>query len=51
MGKYYLKYNPMEVREDVIKMVSGYKVDITINEEFRAGQEAPKTKIERINLN
>jgi hypothetical protein len=44
--KDYLKYNTMDVREDVIKMVSGYEVDITINEEFRAGQEPPKTKIE-----
>ncbi|MDR3595469.1 AAA family ATPase [Clostridium sp.] len=44
--KEYLKYNTMEVREDVIKMVSGYDVDIIINEEFRAGQEAPKTKTE-----
>ena len=40
------KYNTMDVREDVIKMVSGYDVDIIINEEFRAGQEPPKTKIE-----
>lgn len=44
--KGYLKYNIMDVREDVIKMVSGYEVDITINEEFRAGQDSPKTKIE-----
>jgi len=44
--KEYLKYNTMDVREDVIKMVSGYDVDIIINEEFRAGQEPPKTKIE-----
>jgi hypothetical protein len=44
--KEYLKYNTMDVREDVIKMVSGYDVDIIINEEFRAGQEAPKTKTE-----
>jgi len=44
--KEYLKYNTMDVREDVIKMISGYDVDIIINEEFRAGQEAPKTKIE-----
>ena len=42
----YLKYNIMDVREDVIKMVSGYDVDIIVNEEFRAGQEPPKTKIE-----
>lgn len=44
--KEYLKYNTMDVREDVIRMVSGYDVDIIINEEFRAGQEAPKTKTE-----
>ena len=44
--KNYLKYNTMDVREDVIKMVSGYDVDIIINEEFRAGQEPPKTKME-----
>lgn len=44
--KEYLKYNTMDVREDVIKMVSGYEVDVVINEEFRAGQEMPKTKIE-----
>lgn len=42
----YLKYNTMEIREDVIEMVSGGKIDIIINEEFRAGQEAPKTKKE-----
>ena len=40
----YLKYNTMEIREDVIEMVSGGKIDIIINEEFRAGQEAPKIK-------
>ncbi|MBB6714108.1 AAA family ATPase [Clostridium gasigenes] len=44
--KNYLKYNVMDVKEDVIKMVAGEVVDITIDEEFRAGQEAPKTKIE-----
>ena len=38
----YLKYNTMEIREDVIEMVSGGEIDIIINEEFRAGQEAPK---------
>lgn len=42
----YLKYNTMEIREDVIDMVSGGEIDIIINEEFRAGQEAPKTKKE-----
>ena len=42
----YLKYNTLEIREDVIRMVSGEEIDITINEEFRAGQGAPKTKEE-----
>ena len=42
----YLKYNVFDVREDVIRMVSGEEIDITIDEEFRAGQEAPKTKEE-----
>lgn len=44
--KEYLKYNTMEVREDVIEMVAGHEVDIIIDEEFRAGQEAPRTKVE-----
>ncbi|SDP67974.1 AAA family ATPase [Clostridium gasigenes] len=44
--KEYLKYNIMEIREDVIEMVSGGVIDITIDEEYRAGQEAPKTKEE-----
>ena len=43
---YYLKYNISEVRDDVIEMVSGNVVDIFIDEEFRAGQEAPKTREE-----
>ncbi|WP_297522554.1 AAA family ATPase [uncultured Clostridium sp.] len=38
----YLKYNILEVREDVIKMISGQDIE----EEFRAGQETPKTKEE-----
>ena len=42
----YLKYNTLEIREDVIRMVSGEEIDITINEEFRAGQGDPKTKEE-----
>ncbi|MGL5087756.1 MAG: AAA family ATPase [Clostridium sp.] len=42
----YLKYNTLEIRDDVIQMVSGQEVDITIDEEFRAGQDAPKTKEE-----
>ena len=42
----YLKYNTLEIREDVIEMVSGKEIDIYIDEEFRAGQKAPKTKKE-----
>ena len=42
----YLKYNILDVRDDVIKMVSKGQIDITIEEEFRAGQEAPKNKEE-----
>ena len=41
-----MKYNIAEVREDVIEMVAGNVVDIVIDEEFRAGQEAPETKEE-----
>ena len=44
--EFYLKYNIAEVRDDVIEMVSGNVVDIFIDEEFRAGQEAPKTREE-----
>ncbi|MEG2511516.1 MAG: AAA family ATPase [Bacilli bacterium] len=43
---HYLKYNTLEIRDDVIEMVSGGEIDITIDEEFRAGQEAPRTKEE-----
>ncbi|MGL5693122.1 MAG: AAA family ATPase [Peptostreptococcaceae bacterium] len=42
----YLKYNTLEIRDDVINMISGEEIDITIKEEFRAGQDAPKTKKE-----
>ena len=42
----YLKYNTLEIRDDVIEMVSGGEIDITIDEEFRAGQDEPKTKEE-----
>ena len=42
----YLKYNILEIRDDVIEMVSGEEIDITIDEEFRAGQATPKTKEE-----
>lgn len=34
----YLKYNTLEIRDDVIDMVSGSEIDIIIDEEFRAGQ-------------
>ncbi|MDD5795072.1 MAG: AAA family ATPase [Clostridiales bacterium] len=43
---FYLKYNIAEVRDDVIEMVSGNIVDIVIDEEFRAGQDAPETREE-----
>ncbi|MGL5067354.1 MAG: AAA family ATPase [Sarcina sp.] len=42
----YLKYNILEVREDIVEMISGEEVEIDIEEEFRAGQGAPKTKEE-----
>ncbi|MGL5417700.1 MAG: AAA family ATPase [Clostridium sp.] len=42
----YLKYNTLEVRDDIIEMVSGREIDIVIKEEFRAGQGIPKTKKE-----
>ena len=42
----YLKYNIAEVRVDVIEMVLGKTVDIFIDEDFRAGQGAPKTREE-----
>lgn len=42
----YLKYNTLEIRDDVIEMVSGEEIDITIEEEFRAGQGAPRNKEE-----
>lgn len=42
----YLKYNTLEVRDDVIKMVSGAEIDVYIDEEFRAGQAIPKTREE-----
>lgn len=32
----YLKYNTLDICDDVIEMVSGEEIDITINEEFRA---------------
>ena len=42
----YLKYNTLDIRDDVIQMVAGEEIDIIIDEEFRAGQGAPKTKEE-----
>lgn len=42
----YLKYNILDVRDDVIKMVSGEEIEINIDEEFRAGQDQPKTREE-----
>ena len=42
----YLKYNTLEIRDDVIEMVSGNEIDIIIKEEFRAGQKAPQHKKE-----
>jgi hypothetical protein len=42
----YLKYNTLEIRDDVIEMVSGEAIDIIIDEEFRAGQGTPRNKEE-----
>lgn len=42
----YLKYNTLEIRDDVIEMVSGEEIDITIDEDFRAGQGIPRNKEE-----
>ena len=42
----YLKYNTLEVREDVIKMVNGEEIEEEIDEEYRAGQGEPSTKEE-----
>ncbi len=42
----YLKYNTLEIRDDVIEMISGEEIDNIIDEEFRAGQGAPRTKEE-----
>jgi len=42
----FLKYNILEIRDDVIEMVSGEDIDITIDEDFRAGQGAPRNKEE-----
>lgn len=42
----YLKYNTLEIRDDIIEMVLGEEIDIIIDEEFRAGQGTPRTKEE-----
>lgn len=42
----YLKYNVLEIRDEVIEMVSGQEIDIIIDKEFRAGQRSPRTKEE-----
>ncbi len=42
----YLKYNTLEVRDDVVEMVAGAEIDLFIEEEFRAGQREPKTREE-----
>ena len=41
-----LKYNVLEIRDEVIEMVTGQEIDIIIDEEFRAGQRSPRTKEE-----
>ena len=42
----YIKYNTLEIRDDVIEMITGEEVDIIIDQEFRAGQGTPRTKEE-----
>lgn len=42
----YLKYNVLEIRDEVIEMVSGQEIDMIIDEGFRAGQGSPRTKEE-----
>ena len=42
----YLKYNILDIRDDVIAMVSGEEIDMIIDEEFRAGQGTPRNKEE-----
>lgn len=41
---FFLKYNICEVRDDVIKMVSGLPVRLEILEEYAAGQEPPANR-------
>lgn len=42
----YIKYNSLALRDDIVRMVNGEEVEIEIDEEFRAGQDEPKTKEE-----
>ncbi len=42
----YLKYNVLEIRDDVIEMIAGEEIDVYIAEEFRAGQDEPRTREE-----
>lgn len=43
---YYLKYNIADVRNDAIEMVACNSIEVNIDEEYRAGQDAPITKEE-----
>ncbi|MGL5416019.1 MAG: AAA family ATPase [Clostridium sp.] len=41
-----IKYDILDIRDDIIEMVAGEVIDIIIDEEFRAGQGAPRNKEE-----
>ncbi len=43
---FFLKYNIGEVRDDVIKMINDTPIRIDIDEEYAAGQENPKNRVE-----
>ncbi len=43
---FFLKYNIDEVRDDVVKMVNHTSIQIDIDEEYTAGQDAPKNRKE-----
>lgn len=43
---FYLKYNIADVKDDVVEMIAGNKIDIIIDEEYRAGQGEPRTREE-----
>ena len=43
---FFLKYNIDEVRDDVVKMVNHTPIQIDIDEEYTAGQDAPKNRKE-----